>query len=458
MSVTLSAAPNYQSKNDDQQIVWMKKSYARDANPSPGYGNQVANGKVYTHIFDKTDEGKYVLISSYINNVESTRQTKRYFVQPQPDQKYSIRSVSPTYTAAKSGDTVTLSVSYQDANKLYAPDRAVSDVVKDNVKWTVKIDGKEELFTVDDMIVFGGRISFKVPAKWNDKEVILRPSLQNTDTVTSKIEIRNVRRKSFFIHGTISDNTRWRDDKLRAESLKSRRVLNIIGFDIPKNDWETFMTPDWEQNNCDYDFSWEKLAGLLNDVRNRTQASNDLVDHVKKRANPADFSEIVLVGHSHGGNVAIQAADRLAKVYKNVYILSIATPAQNRGYLAKPKDIGHTTDGKRIWYYETTNEKNPENPANLICKNQIKHLALWNDKDLVDEAALALETAMPRDAGMTSNSDFFDENGITQNVRFSLDLKGLGKHGFDIFGSAAIMDAVKIGRIKPFTKTRRTQE
>jgi hypothetical protein len=199
-------------------------------------------------------------------------------------------------------------------------------------------------------------------------------------------------------------------------------VLNIIGFNPPKDRRNSFMTSDWEKEHCHYSFSWEKLAWLFNDVVDRGKASDDLVAHVVKKASPSSYREIVLVGHSHGGNVAIQAADRLAEQYDKVYIITIATPAQNRETI----DLIYEIIAFKKYFIEIAGGyyvyKNPENPVNLKKKN-IVHYALWNDKDTVDELALRLDSLTARH-GMTSNSAFFENNnGITKNVKFSIDVK-----------------------------------
>ncbi len=277
------------------------------------------------------------------------------------------------------------------------------------------------------------------------------------DTVTNWDEL--VQRKIFFIHGTASNNT-------RLDSYgEARRAMNIIGFDIVQNEWETFMTSNWEDVNCDYRFSWAGILSNshLNSVLERANASKNLVEYVKEKANPSHVREVVLAGHSHGGNVAIQAADRLAEIYDKVYIISVATPAQNAKQLSVRLPFTGPVGRLARFLVRTFTDAdfgkinvytNPENPYNLTNRDKIVHLALWNKKDVVDELALVLENTLPRVAGMTSNSDYFEPNGITRNVMFNIDLEGfMGSHGLDTNAAGEILNAIKNGDITPFERT-----
>jgi pimeloyl-ACP methyl ester carboxylesterase len=101
--------------------------------------------------------------------------------------------------------------------------------------------------------------------------------------------------EAFFIHGTSGNNSRWRnkDGSLNEGTqqlfrLQSSKYINT-GFE-----WGGFMNYG---NNS------------FNDVEDRTRAAKKLVKYIMK--NRVEGEDITLIAHSHGGNVAIQAAPML---------------------------------------------------------------------------------------------------------------------------------------------------
>ncbi|MEZ4980031.1 MAG: RHS repeat-associated core domain-containing protein [Saprospiraceae bacterium] len=107
--------------------------------------------------------------------------------------------------------------------------------------------------------------------------------------------------EAFFIHGTTSSPNRWNDAS----------VETLGGLTNNK----TFIRK----------FSWEDLDGLLNNSNDRYEAAKRLVKFIK--TNRVEGEEVTLIGHSHGGNVSIQAA----KLYyqetgEKVNIITVATP------------------------------------------------------------------------------------------------------------------------------------
>jgi len=112
----------------------------------------------------------------------------------------------------------------------------------------------------------------------------------------------------FPIHGTWSDNSTWKDLKgIKAATLK------LFG-----------------DNNLGKSFQWS--GG--NYRAYRKIAAAELVNHIRNERKGVDNSEpITLVGHSHGGNVAILAANMLSELeeFKDVQInlLTINTPVRN---------------------------------------------------------------------------------------------------------------------------------
>ena len=95
----------------------------------------------------------------------------------------------------------------------------------------------------------------------------------------------------------------------------------------------------------DNTFSWGKYSPLWNSRDNyRGKAAKNLVNHVVnlrtiliERGDISPEEPITLVGYSHGGNVALQAA---AEIYKltgvKPNIITVATPAYNDGSVEDP--------------------------------------------------------------------------------------------------------------------------
>jgi RHS repeat-associated protein len=118
--------------------------------------------------------------------------------------------------------------------------------------------------------------------------------------------------EAFFIHGT--DEGVY-GERFRPES--KRELLRITG-----------------NSQLDRDFLWN--APLTNNALTRNISARRLVYHIYKRRNEmiqqgkiTEDEGISLVGYSHGGNVAIQAARKLGKLGIKVNLVTISTPAYN---------------------------------------------------------------------------------------------------------------------------------
>ncbi|MDR6969255.1 RHS repeat-associated protein [Flavobacterium arsenatis] len=126
----------------------------------------------------------------------------------------------------------------------------------------------------------------------------------------------------FPIHGTWSDNSTWKD-------LKGIRNATSKLF----GDSKVSMPFQWSGGNYDV---YRKIA------------ANELIDHIRSERKGMDSSEpITLVGHSHGGNVAILAANMLSKLDEfndvQINLLTINTPARSDYQLSETarKRVNH---------------------------------------------------------------------------------------------------------------------
>lgn len=117
-------------------------------------------------------------------------------------------------------------------------------------------------------------------------------------------------KEAFFIHGTASSPEAW-----------SPKLTNLITKTLTRN------------VHSDATFSWRQQSkSYLNDENDRRIAALFLVQHVMdyRKANKIADEEITLIGHSHGGNVAIQAAQMLHDKYGiQVNVINFNTPAYN---------------------------------------------------------------------------------------------------------------------------------
>jgi hypothetical protein len=81
------------------------------------------------------------------------------------------------------------------------------------------------------------------------------------------------------------------------------------------------------------DFEWpEGTNGFKNNQKDREIAAGELAKYVLKNHNEGE--DITLIGHSHGGNVAIQAIDMIRSGLgegdnANINLITLATPAYN---------------------------------------------------------------------------------------------------------------------------------
>lgn len=121
--------------------------------------------------------------------------------------------------------------------------------------------------------------------------------------------------EAFFVHGTNAGNDMW-----------TPKLTNFLRRNLTNN------------KIADNSFRWNYQEGptkrnwLLNGENKRSKGAGSLVMHVinYRKENDITDEEITFVSHSHGGNVAIQAAKILYDNYGiQVNIVNINTPAFN---------------------------------------------------------------------------------------------------------------------------------
>ena len=208
--------------------------------------------------------------------------------------------------------------------------------------------------------------------------------------------------EAFFVHGTASSSKRWTNSSVQT-------LLKVTN-----NKW------------YNTGFNWK--APITNGERARAKAAQQLADYVMSHRKEGE--EITLLGHSHGGNVAIQAAKLIyEKTGQKVNIVTIATPAYNK----------------------KGDNENPETQKAYIND----HIALWNYIDGV--------------SGGLAGDDNYTNSTITTNVEINVDKhykkrttvtdrwgqkseinsdNNVGAHSFDVEHPDTIDDTIKAGKLR----------
>jgi RHS repeat-associated protein len=135
--------------------------------------------------------------------------------------------------------------------------------------------------------------------------------------------------EAFFIHGTESNRKRWTESgKTLVEGITSRSRSSTYNDDFSWAD-DVVTTEVQQGKYTTHTITRSRKRNYLhNDENDRAIAAKKLVSHVLD--NQKEGETATLIGHSHGGNVAIQAASILQEKNGIVAdVITIATPAYN---------------------------------------------------------------------------------------------------------------------------------
>jgi hypothetical protein len=128
--------------------------------------------------------------------------------------------------------------------------------------------------------------------------------------------------EAFFIHGTCDGASMWTRDKEVKANMKS-----LLGLTNSKTMDAGFS---WEDKTSWYEPLQSGTSHQLNNSYDRGIAAENLANYVFENRKKGE--EITLIGMSHGGNVAIQAAEILYEKHGiKVNIITVNTPAYNMG-------------------------------------------------------------------------------------------------------------------------------
>ena len=199
-----------------------------------------------------------------------------------------------------------------------------------------------------------------------------------------------------FVHGTLSDPTRWTEETKSA--LKA----------LTNNEAE--LNFDWSTKAV---IGKRGSAWYGNDEVDRTRAAESLTAYVLNPKNRVDNEEITLIGHSHGGNVALQAAQMIyEKTGVKVNVITISTPAYS-------------------------GNKNPENPKWIEGVNQ--HIHIYTTQDTVQNG---WSNCIDNDDAKGAARKYYGDQTINIEIDASKKYKkGTAAHSFDVENPGLIKKA-----------------
>jgi RHS repeat-associated protein len=189
--------------------------------------------------------------------------------------------------------------------------------------------------------------------------------------VSYKYRIEDVRLGRFFSVDPLSAKYPWNSNYAFSENrlidaieLEGLELYLIHGTLMESGKW--MLNPDaiseleriGGNTKIDDGYSWGKNAGLFNDrCYSRKTSAEELIKYVVDSRNQLLFEgkitkeePITLFGYSHGGNIAIQAAEEISKqTGVEVNIITYATPAYNDSSNEDPAAMGGIA--KHIHFY-----------------------------------------------------------------------------------------------------------
>ncbi len=238
-------------------------------------------------------------------------------------------------------------------------------------------------FAVDPL---AGQYSYNSPYAFSENRVL------------DGIELEGL--EAFFIHGTGDGASMW----TRNKNVKSN-MESLMGFTNSKTINTNFS---WEDKSTF--IAKSGTAYLMNTAYDRQIAAENLVAHIV--ANRVEGEEITLIGHSHGANVAIQAASILADKGIKVNIISINAPSYNWG----PEDPeGNKGINDMISFWDKSD--NVAGGKSLLTDNFYGPYSQdYYDKDAQSKTT-NVETKSEGDGNASHNSIYYEPKVIENAIK-----------------------------------------
>jgi len=246
------------------------------------------------------------------------------------------------------------------------------------------------------------------------------PYAFSENRVIDAIELEGA--EAFLIHGTQSSYARWHswDGGNAAASPNSHlnegaaQLFRLSGNKTVNSTFNWFSASHMEK-----DIGVTVGNGVFNSKSDRTNAAQNLANYVMNHR--VQGEDVTLIGHSHGGNVAIQAVPLIRKALDDagygktkINLITVATPAENT-----PGDV-----------------ENPSSIGGMLNS----HLHLYNTVDGVQTGGATIFGG----TGFDRTYDF----GGTQNVEVDVSSKYnnwefLDAHSFDVENGELLQDVKK---------------
>ena len=239
----------------------------------------------------------------------------------------------------------------------------------------------------------------------------------------------------FYIFGT--KNTQSWDYESPWCGTTTFTLNYINNFDYISNNLGSLKHKSRTLNKC---FDWSDLNEMTNNVYDREKAAMKLAEYIKNNLPDNEKDDktipITLIGYSHGGNVAIQAAPILyALTGKKVNLITLATPTSNFTsvqYLNANTNMVNSRTHRR--YSENISNPSIQNALNVHYHFWIKddHTAGWGSY-VLEGSQITYKNSFTKNFEIDANchpvpssiDDYISGSGISYLLN--------GKHGFPYY-------------------------
>jgi hypothetical protein len=244
--------------------------------------------------------------------------------------------------------------------------------------------------------------------------------------------------EAYYIHGTMSSNKRWVD-----KNGNDREVTNVL-----------FQLTDNRTKNTD--FNWGGFLnygnGPFNTKTDRGKAAEKLVKHIM--ATMKTDEPITLIGHSHGGNVAIQAIPILREALDQsglydvkINLITIATPADN-SLGSKENPFTNRFEMNSHMHLYNNIDAVQTTLANSMEKANYGPFANTFSRQYTNPITQNTEVNVDQYYKTPVTVPLYGEHGIKIGTETHIKTNGTGAHSFDYEHPEVIQKGINNGTIK----------
>jgi hypothetical protein len=189
--------------------------------------HDLSKDTMITYTFKKSEVGKYIKFYAYVENFETIQQSTIFYVEDKCNTNVRIKGVKRIDSDSSEvavGQKIKLKV-----NEYNVSENKVSDSVKKDIKWMIKVGNEaDERLIINGLVMTGDEIEFSVPEEWGEKEILFMPYLN--------IHTPNISYQSQVIFKYIIECYWTNENKERIESLgenikKAYFYIKTVGYD-----------------------------------------------------------------------------------------------------------------------------------------------------------------------------------------------------------------------------------